>query len=69
MATERVQLEAGLKRAIEWISEARRDDPSARLGPLIDEASRKFDLSPMQSDFLYRHFAQASTPARAAESA
>jgi hypothetical protein len=56
-----MQLEAGLKRAIEWISQQRQDDPDTRLGALIDEASRRFDLSPVQADFLYRHFAQAAT--------
>ena len=51
-----MQLEVGLKRAIEWIAGVRRDDPASRLGILIDEACRKFDLSPAQADFLYRHF-------------
>lgn len=53
----KVQLEVGLKRAIDWIGETRRDTPAARVGLLIDEAARKFDLSPPQADFLYRHFA------------
>jgi hypothetical protein len=60
-AEGRTQLEAGMKRAIEWISQQRQDDPATRLGALIDEASRRFDLSPMQTDFLYRHFVQAAT--------
>ncbi|MFB3816937.1 MAG: hypothetical protein ACE147_04650 [Candidatus Methylomirabilales bacterium] len=60
-ADGKVQLEVGLKRAIEWIGETRRDNPSARLGLLIDEAARKFDLSPAQADFLYRHFAPKPT--------
>jgi hypothetical protein len=53
-----MQLEIGLKKAIEWISERRVDDPSVRLAVLIDEASRRFDLNPIQADFLYRHFTQ-----------
>jgi hypothetical protein len=61
----KVQLEVGLKRALEWIGETRRDNPSARLGMLIDEAARKFDLSPAQTDFLYRHFAPKPTSADA----
>ncbi len=57
-----MQLEVGLKRAIEWIGGRRQEDPGARLGPLIDEACRKYDLSPMQADFLYRHFARPVPP-------
>jgi hypothetical protein len=53
-----IQLEVGLKKAIEWISQARQDNPAAGLAALIDEACRKFDLSPIQADFLYRHFTQ-----------
>jgi hypothetical protein len=51
-----IQLEVGLKRAIEWISQERQNNPGASLAALIDEACRKFDLSPIQADFLYRHF-------------
>jgi hypothetical protein len=53
-----IHLEIGLKKAIEWISQKRMDDPSPGLAALVDEACRKFDLSPIQADFLYRHFTQ-----------
>ena len=53
-----IHLEIGLKKAIEWISQRRRDDPSAGLATLVDEACRRFDLNPIQADFLYRHLAQ-----------
>jgi hypothetical protein len=53
-----VQLEAGLKRAVEWIGQMRLTDPGTNLAGLIDEACRKYDLSPIQADFLFRHFAQ-----------
>jgi len=55
-----MQLEVGLKKAIHWISEERRRDPEIRLAKLIEEACRKFDLSPVDCDFLYRHFVQAA---------
>jgi hypothetical protein len=51
-----IQLEVGLKKAIEWISQSRQDNPGKDLASLIDEACRNFDLSPTQADFLYRHF-------------
>lgn len=53
-----IRLEIGLKKAIEWIGQRRRDDPSAGLAALVDEACRRFDLNPIQADFLYRHFTQ-----------
>lgn len=53
-----IQLEVGLKKAIEWISERRQEGPAVSLPRLIDEASRKFELSPIQADFLYRHFTE-----------
>jgi len=30
---------------------------------LVDEASRRFDLSPLDEDFLVRHLAERSRPA------
>ena len=55
-----MELEIGLKKAIQWIDEQRRENPKASRATLIDEASRKFELSPLQADFLYRHFAKPS---------
>ncbi len=57
-----VHLEVGLRKAIEWISLERQVEPERRLGLLIDEAARKFDLSPADSEFLYRHFARPASP-------
>jgi hypothetical protein len=53
-----ISLEIGVKRAIEWIGQKRQDDPKGSLTTLVEEACRKFDLSPLQADFLYRHFTQ-----------
>ena len=52
-----IPLEIGVKKAIEWISQRRKDDPAVPVPSLIEEACRKFDLSPLQADFLYRHVA------------
>ncbi len=57
---ERMELEVGLTKAIQWIGERRQEDPKAPMSTLIDEASRRFELSPIQEDFLYRHFAKPS---------
>ena len=41
-----------LRRAVQWVSDRRREDPDASLGPLLDEAMRRFDLSPRQGEAL-----------------
>ena len=53
-----IRLEVGLKKAVEWISQRRQEDPSVGLVTLVEEACRRFDLNPIQADFLYRHFTQ-----------
>ncbi len=41
-----------LRNALKWLSERRRDDPSAPRVKLIDEAALRFDLAPNEVDFL-----------------
>ena len=43
-----------LKKAIEWVSQQRKEDPSKNSSALADEAGFRFDLSPKDSDFLLR---------------
>lgn len=43
-----------IRRAVKWISEMRRDDPSADPRKLVDEACLKFNLSPMDAEYLGR---------------
>ena len=43
-----------LKKAIQWISEKRKDIPDVNLGKIVDEAGFLFDLSPKDSEFLLR---------------
>ncbi len=56
--------EAPIKQAIKWINEQLRDNPTADRTRLVDEASRRFDLTPLDADFLWRHLAerQKGTP-------
>ena len=49
--------EAPIKQAIKWIDEQLHDHPDAHRVNLVDEASRRFDLSPLDEDFLLRHLA------------
>jgi len=47
--------EAPIKQAVKWIDEQLHDDPDADRTRLIDEAGRRFDLTPLDSEFLLRH--------------
>lgn len=49
--------EAPIKQAIKWIDEQLRDNPQADRAKLVDEASRRFDLTPLDADFLWRFLA------------
>ena len=50
--------EAPIKQAIKWINEQLQDNPTADRTRLVDEASRQFDLTPLDADFLWRHLAE-----------
>jgi hypothetical protein len=50
--------EAPIKQAIRWIDDQLRDNIKAERVWLVDEASRRFDLSPADADFLFRHLAE-----------
>ena len=50
--------EAPIKQAVKWIDDHLHDNPKADRTKLIDEASRRFDLSPLDTDFLFRHLAE-----------
>lgn len=52
------QGEAPIKQAVKWIDDQLRDNPTADRMKLVDEASRRFDLTPLDADFLLRHLAQ-----------
>ena len=43
-----------LRRAVAWLSDVRRHDAAA-----VEEAARRFDLSPLQEEFLLRYFRSA----------
>jgi hypothetical protein len=43
-----------LKKAVQWISEKRKQTPDINLVKLVDDAGFQFDLSPKDSQFLLR---------------
>ncbi len=44
----------GIRQALRWISEQRQADKTLKLARAIDEAAQRFDLSPLEADFLWR---------------
>ena len=52
--------EPNLKRALQWVLERLAEDPRAKRSALIDEASRRFDLTPLEADFLYAKLTEAT---------
>jgi hypothetical protein len=47
-----------VRKAVKWISDKRQYEPETcgPLGTLVEQASRKFDLSPKDQDFIFRFF-------------
>ena len=43
-----------LRKAVKWISEARQDEPEKKVSKLIEEACLKFDLTPVDAEFLQK---------------
>ena len=55
--------EAPIKQAVKWIEDQLIDHPDADRVKLVDEAARQFDLSPLDTDFLFRHLAERARKA------
>jgi hypothetical protein len=52
--------EAPIAAAVKWIEEQLEDNPNVDRVKLVDDASRRFDLSPLDEEFLLRHIAERS---------
>jgi hypothetical protein len=46
----------GIRGALKWLSERRQEDPAAPRMKLIEEAALRFDLTPIEADFLARNW-------------
>ncbi len=46
----------GIKKAIRWIDQEKTEHSQKTLLVLLDEAGMKFNLSPKDSDFLFRFY-------------
>lgn len=54
--------EAPITQAVKWIDDQLIDRPQADRLKLVDEASQRFDLTPLDAEFLYRHLAERHKP-------
>lgn len=58
MATVMPEGEA-IRKAVKWISATHEEKPDVSFNKLINEAVMKFDLSPLDSEFLHGFFKKA----------
>lgn len=49
-------MELELENALRYISEKLLENPETELSPLIEDASRRFDLSPLETEFLINKY-------------
>jgi hypothetical protein len=56
-----------LRRAVQYVNDARTDFPEKSLAAVIDEAAMRFNLSPLDGDALYRLFSSAKDSASSAD--
>lgn len=47
-----------IRRALRWLDERVREDPDASRAKLVAAAGARFDLSPLEEDFLLRNWAK-----------
>jgi hypothetical protein len=54
--------EAPITQAVKWIDDQLVDRPGADRLKLVDEAAQRFNLTPLDTEFLYRHLAERAKP-------
>jgi sugar (pentulose or hexulose) kinase len=50
-----------LRRALRWLDERAREEPKQDRAKLIEEAGRRFDLSPIEEDFLLANWVRPTS--------
>jgi hypothetical protein len=49
----------GLRRALRWLDDRVKEDPKASRAKLVSEAAVKFDLTPMEEEFLLANWVRS----------
>jgi hypothetical protein len=52
---------AQLKKALVWMAEAIQEQPHRQRRHIVQEAELRFDLTPLECEFLNKHFTKAET--------
>ncbi len=55
-ATDLLTVSTNLQKAVAWISEIMQQHPDKQRAKVITEAELRFDLTPVECEFLCRHF-------------
>lgn len=42
-----------IRKAVKWISDERQSDPSVKIQKLLEDAALKFNLSPVEVEYLF----------------
>ncbi len=58
-----------LRRALRWLSDRRQIDPPLPVAALVEEAAVRFDLTPLQEEFLLQRWAAVVADDNSAERA
>jgi hypothetical protein len=45
-----------IRKAVKWVDESRQSEPGKNVASLVHEACVKFDLSPLEGEFLQKLF-------------
>ncbi len=53
-----------VRQAVKWISNRLDGEDTKQLSVLIEEASKEFNLSPLEEDFLVNFFKQTKSPTK-----
>jgi hypothetical protein len=49
-----------LRRALRWLDDRVKDEPKVERGTLVNEAAQRFDLSPVETEFLLSNWVRQS---------
>lgn len=52
-----------LRRAVQYVSDEKSDNPDKKLAAILDDASMRFNLSPLDGEALYRLFTEEKAAA------
>ena len=55
-------LSTNLQKAVIWVGEIMAQHPEKQRSKIIEEAQLRFDLTPMESEFLHNNFIEIITP-------